>query len=105
MSKDETLSSLTVYDSGCVLKIILISILSLWRTNMPEYRGDIESCVVLLKGMEQIGFCKTVVAELPAHLDELGICESVGDEELGGEGYEIPEQFVDFETWVTFLFI
>jgi len=72
MAKDQSLSSLVTFDCVCALKIVFMLLLVISKNDLPEYRADIEVCVSLLEGMEQIGFCKTVVDELPSRLAGLG---------------------------------
>jgi len=73
MEQDHTLSSLVTFDATCVLKVVMVLVLALFNTNLEEYRRDIETCVSLLQGMEQVGFCQTATQELPIRLKELGI--------------------------------
>eukprot|EP00918_Siedleckia_nematoides_P055437 GHVU01120931.1.p1 GENE.GHVU01120931.1~~GHVU01120931.1.p1 ORF type:complete len:659 (-),score=33.39 GHVU01120931.1:414-2390(-) len=109
MSEEGILSSLTVHDSGWILKVVIISLLSFRRTKNQQFRSDIETCKGILAGMEHIGFCKNVIDELPAQLDALGITSipMQSDEEDVGSGSAfaapgedvISQQFVDFETY------
>ena len=73
MSTDQSLSSLITFDCTCTLKIIMILILAFVKTDLPEFARDIDFCLSLLEDMEQIGFCKSVVFDLPVRLAELGI--------------------------------
>lgn len=82
MSQDGTLSSLVTFDATCILKVIMIMILALMKTNLQKYWLNIEVCLSLLQGMEQIGFCKTVVPELYTRFNELGIMQGPQEGEV-----------------------
>jgi aldehyde dehydrogenase (NAD+) len=77
MGDDGTLSSLTAFDSTCVLRLIMIFILAYAHTRLPQYNAHIEKLVELVRGMEQIGFTKMVAEETPGRLADLGIPEQV----------------------------
>lgn len=79
MGTDGVLSSLVTFDSTCILKVAMIMILALVKTGQQKYRGEIETCLSLLRDMEQIGFCKAVLAELPERLHDLGIMRKEND--------------------------
>ena len=89
MSIDRTLSSLVTFDSTCLLKVIMIKILALFRTSSQQFQSDIEVCFSLLKSMEQVGFCKTVVQELPSRFEELGIMQNLCGSESMNEASNI----------------
>jgi hypothetical protein len=63
----------------------MIKILALFRTSSQQFQSDIEVCFSLLKGMEQVGFCKTVVQELPSRFEELGIMQNLCGSESTNE--------------------
>jgi hypothetical protein len=73
MADDGTLSSLTAYDSTCILRLIMIFILAYAHTRTRQYSNHIETCMRLARGMEQIGFTKMVAEETPGRLADLGI--------------------------------
>jgi hypothetical protein len=73
MAEDDTLSSLTAFDSTCILRLIMIFILAYAHTRTPQYSNHIETCMQLAQGMEQIGFTKMVAEETPGRLADLGI--------------------------------
>lgn len=75
MAVDGKISSLTAYDSTCILRLIMIFILAYAHTRTPQYSTHIESLMTLTKGMEQIGFTKMVTEETPGRLADLGIPE------------------------------
>lgn len=75
MAVDGTLSSLTAFDSTCILRLIMIFILAYAHTRTPQYSNHIETLMALTKGMEQIGFTKMVAVETPGRLADLGIPE------------------------------
>ena len=75
MAADGTLSSLTAFDSTCILRLIMIFILAYAHTRTPQYSSHIETLMALSKGMEQIGFTKMVTEETPGRLGDLGIPE------------------------------
>jgi hypothetical protein len=72
MSMDQSLSSLVTFDCVCTLKVIMILALGLARSDTQELRRDVELCVSVLENMEQVGFCSSVVHELPMRLAQLG---------------------------------
>jgi hypothetical protein len=71
MAEDGTLSSLTAFDSTCMLRLIIIFILAWAHTRTPQYSSHIETCMRLARGMEQIGFTKMVTEETPGRLADL----------------------------------
>ncbi|KAI4643448.1 uncharacterized protein J4E88_010472 [Alternaria novae-zelandiae] len=73
MANDGTLSSLTAFDSTCILRLIMIFILAYAHTRTSRYSAHIEKLVELTRGMEQIGFTKMVTEETPLRLADLGI--------------------------------
>jgi hypothetical protein len=75
MAEDATLSSLTAFDSTCILRLVMIFILAYAHTRTPQYSSHIETCMRLTRGMEQIGFAKMVAEETPGRLADLGIPE------------------------------
>lgn len=75
MAADGTLSSLTAFDSTCMLRAIIIFILAYAHTKTSQYSDHIETCLRLARGMEQIGFTKMVTEETPGRLADLGIPE------------------------------
>jgi hypothetical protein len=75
MADDGTLSSLTAFDSTCILRLIMIFILAYAHTRRQEYSAHIEKLIALTRGMEQIGFTKMVTEETPGRLADLGIPE------------------------------
>ncbi|ORY17943.1 aldehyde dehydrogenase [Clohesyomyces aquaticus] len=75
MANDNTLSSLTAFDSTCILRAIMIFILAYAHTKLQCYRSNIETGLMLLRRMEQVGFCKIVAEETPVRLADLGISE------------------------------
>jgi hypothetical protein len=75
MAEDGTLSSLTAFDSTCILRVIIIFILAYAHTRTSQYSRHIETCMRLTRGMEQIGFTKMVTEETPGRLADLGISE------------------------------
>ncbi|KAH5036335.1 hypothetical protein HBI62_036200 [Parastagonospora nodorum] len=77
MSDDATLSSLTAFDSTCILRLIVIFLLSYAHTRTPQYSNHIVTCMRLIRGMEQIGFTKMVTEETPGRLVDCGVPETV----------------------------
>lgn len=73
MAADGTLSSLTAFDSTCILRLVMISLLAYAHTRAHQYRSHIETCIALCRGMEQIAFTKMVTEETPMRLADLGI--------------------------------
>ncbi|KAF2198128.1 hypothetical protein GQ43DRAFT_474818 [Delitschia confertaspora ATCC 74209] len=79
MAADATLSSLTAFDSTCILRVVMIFILAYARTHLCQYQTHLEKCVQLFRGMEQVGFAKIVAEETPIRLADLGVLKE-GDE-------------------------
>jgi aldehyde dehydrogenase (NAD+) len=77
MAAEGTSSSLTAFDSTCILRIIIIFILAYAHTRTPQYRIHIDTCTRLCRKLEQIGFAKMVTEETPGRLAELGIFDDV----------------------------
>ena len=75
MAANGTLSSLTAFDSTCILRLVIIFILAYAHTRTLHYSTHIETLMKLCKGMEQIGFTKMVAEETPGRLAGLGIPE------------------------------
>lgn len=79
MASDNTLSSLTAFDSTCLLRLIMVFILAFAHTKQPQYRTHIETTLSLIKSLEQIGFSKMVAEETPLRLADLGILAAPRD--------------------------
>ncbi|KAL7777251.1 hypothetical protein CFE70_007674 [Pyrenophora teres f. teres 0-1] len=77
MADDGVLSSLTAFDSTCILRLLMVFVLAYAHTRTPQYNANIEKLVSIIRGMEQIGFTKMVAEETPMRLAELGIPERV----------------------------
>lgn len=75
MAGNGTLSSLTAYDSTCILRLIMIFILAYAHTRSRQYSDHIEKLIAISQGMEQVGFTKMVAEETPGRLADLGIPE------------------------------
>ena len=75
MATENTLSSLTAFDSTCILRLVMIFILAYAHTKLHQYRSSIEAAIALLRGMQQIGFCQMVTEETPMRLADLGISD------------------------------
>lgn len=73
MATNNTMSSLTAFDSTCLLRSVMVFILAFAHTKMPQYRTHIETSISLMKSLEQIGFSKMVAEETPLRLADLGI--------------------------------
>ncbi|KAH9883016.1 hypothetical protein J1614_000383 [Plenodomus biglobosus] len=75
MAANGTLSSLTAFDSTCILRLIMVFVLAYAHTRNRQYSHHIEKLIALCRGMEQIGFAKMVAEETPGRLADLGIPE------------------------------
>jgi len=82
MSTDQSISSLITFDCVCTLKVIMILALGLAKSESQELRRDIEACVSMLENMEQVGFCRSVVQELPTRLAQLGFKSESNDTDV-----------------------
>lgn len=87
MAADGTLSSLTAFDSTCILRLVIIFILAYAHTRLTQYSNHIETCMKLTRGMEQIGFTKMVAEETPGRLADLGLPEEPQDLNGNGNGH------------------
>jgi aldehyde dehydrogenase (NAD+) len=95
MASDGTLSSLTAFDSTCILRLIMIFILAYAHTRTSRYSTHIEKLVELSRGMEQIGFTKMVTEETPLRLAELGITGQAQQDNNNGNGDSGPVHLDD----------
>jgi aldehyde dehydrogenase (NAD+) len=82
MASDNVLSSITAFDSTCILRIIMIFILAFGHTKNQHYRTNIEDTLALLTRMHHVGFCKMVAEETPMRLVELGVLRPANDAEV-----------------------
>jgi len=82
MSTDQSISSLITFDCVCTLKVIMILALGLAKSESQDLRRDIGACVSMLENMEQVGFCRSVVQELPTRLAQLGIKSESNDTDV-----------------------
>jgi len=82
MSAEQIISSLITFDCVCTLKIIMILALGLAKSDSQELRRDVQFCVSILENMEQVGFCKSVVRELPTRLVQLGVKTEQNEEDV-----------------------
>jgi len=73
MEAKVTISSLTAFDSTCILRLTMIFVLAYAHTRNHQYSNHIEHLAAICRGMEQIGFTKMVVEETPSRLADLGI--------------------------------
>jgi hypothetical protein len=91
MRAEGSSSSLTAFDSTCILRIVMIFILAYAHTRTPLYRTHIETCMEMCQGLEQIGFTKMVTEETPGRLVELGI---LNDVKASAEGVVLDEEIM-----------
>jgi aldehyde dehydrogenase (NAD+) len=82
MSTDQSISSLITFDCVCTLKVVMILALGLAKSESQDLRRDIEACVSMLENMEQVGFCRSVVQELPTRLAQLGFKSELNDTDV-----------------------
>ncbi|KAF2676268.1 aldehyde dehydrogenase-like protein [Lentithecium fluviatile CBS 122367] len=94
MAEDNTLSSLTAFDSTCFLRLVMIFILAYAHTKLPQYRTHIETSINLLRGMEQVGFCKMVTEETPLRLADLGITFTTVDSKDTNTGVLLDDDLI-----------
>ncbi|KAL5121545.1 hypothetical protein ACEQ8H_000617 [Pleosporales sp. CAS-2024a] len=104
MAHDGTLSSLTAFDSTCILRLTIILILTYAHTRNSQYSNHIDTCMRLARGMEQIGFSKMVAEETPGRLADLGIPQrwqmAKGDGDMQGD-VQLDDQLIAqlWESW------
>jgi hypothetical protein len=94
MANDNSLSSLTAFDSTCFLRIVMIFILAYAHTKLPQYRTHMETSINLLRGMEQVGFCKMVTEETPLRLSDLGITFTSVDSKDTNTGVLLDDELI-----------
>jgi hypothetical protein len=82
MRTDQSISSLMTFDCVCTLKVIMILALGLAKSESQDIRRDLQSCVSILENMEQVGFCRSVVQELPTRLTQLGVKSESNETDL-----------------------
>lgn len=103
MSKDQSISSLVTFDCVCTLKVIMILVLGLAKSESQEVRRDIEACISILENMEQVGFCRSVVQELPTRLVQLGFKSESNEIDLKvdlGQQATISNLWPEFDPYV-----
>ncbi|KAH6642404.1 fungal-specific transcription factor domain-containing protein [Boeremia exigua] len=71
MIRDRTISSLTTFDSTTVLRCITIFMCAFVYYQTPDIKQDANDCMDIAKSMEQLGFARMIVAEVPLHLKNL----------------------------------
>ena len=91
MAMENTLSSLTAFDSTCLLRLVMIFILAYAHTKQQCYRSSIESGIAVLQGMQQVGFCQMVTEETPLRLVDLGI---INGSEASNSGALLDDDFI-----------
>jgi hypothetical protein len=60
----------------------MILALGLAKSESQDIRRDLQSCVSILENMEQVGFCRSVVQELPTRLTQLGVKSESNETDL-----------------------
>ena len=60
----------------------MILALGLAKSESQDIRRDLQSCVSILENMEQVGFCRSVVQELPTRLTQLGVKSESNEKDL-----------------------
>lgn len=73
MLRDRTISSLTTFDSTTVLRCITIFMCAFGYYQTSDFKRDANDCVEIARNMEQIGFARMIVAEMPLHIQSLGM--------------------------------
>lgn len=85
MVEDQTISSLTTFDSTAILRCITIFMCAFGYYRVPDPRQDANErmaiaeqmkkyandCVDIARQMEQLGFARMIVQETPIHLEAL----------------------------------
>ncbi|KAH7002491.1 hypothetical protein EDB80DRAFT_580087 [Ilyonectria destructans] len=70
------LTSLVVFDCGCILEDMQVFLLALVASDPPTHKLNAEACLHTLQGMEQIFWTKHALPEVTAQLEEYGILNS-----------------------------
>lgn len=87
MAQDQTLSSLTTFDSTAILRCVTIFMCAFGYYRVSDSRQNAQErmavaeqmktyandCVDIARQMEQIGFARMIVQETPIHLEALGM--------------------------------
>ncbi|KAJ4336462.1 hypothetical protein N0V95_008602 [Ascochyta clinopodiicola] len=73
MVQDQTISSLTTFDSTTVLRCVTIFMCAFGYFQKVGHKKDANDCLIIAKNMEQTGFARMIVMETPMHLRNLGM--------------------------------
>lgn len=76
MMEYKNLSSLVLFDSGCIQELVQILTLSKYKWNATSCQENIETCLKAIRSMEPVGWCSKILPEIEALVNE-----SVGVEE------------------------
>lgn len=106
MLEYKNLSSLVLFDSGCIQELVQILILAKYKWNAVSCRENVECCLTAIRSMEPIGWCEKILPEIVALVGESGILYEVQQPQAetetetethdinGGRG-QINENFLD----------
>lgn len=73
MIQDQTISSLTTFDSTALLRCITICMCAFGYYKTFELKQLADDCMKIAQSMERIGFAKMISQETPQHIEALGM--------------------------------
>ncbi|KAK2810967.1 hypothetical protein FQN50_002559 [Emmonsiellopsis sp. PD_5] len=85
MMECNCLSSLLLFDSGCIQELVHILVLAIRKRNLAYCREKLAFCVQAIGSMERIGWCEKIFPEIMALVDE---SDALIQEQIGGEHAE-----------------
>ncbi|KAK2794392.1 hypothetical protein FQN51_000834 [Onygenales sp. PD_10] len=89
MMECNCLSSLLLFDSGCIQELVHILVLAIHKRNLAYCREKLAFCVQAIGSMERIGWCEKIFPEIMALVDESA---ALIQEQFGGEPAEAQAQ-------------
>ncbi|KAK2788864.1 hypothetical protein FQN53_003052 [Emmonsiellopsis sp. PD_33] len=89
MMECNCLSSLLLFDSGCIQELVHILVLAIHKRNLAYCREKLAFCVQAIGSMERIGWCEKIFPEIMALVDESA---ALIQEQFGSEPAEAQAQ-------------
>ncbi|EXJ73951.1 uncharacterized protein A1O5_02245 [Cladophialophora psammophila CBS 110553] len=62
--EDRNLSSLMLFDSGCIQELVQVFLLAEEKVGRGTYRTNLEFCLRAMRAMEAVGWCKRILPDL-----------------------------------------
>ncbi|PGH15929.1 hypothetical protein AJ79_02096 [Helicocarpus griseus UAMH5409] len=73
MMQTKCLSSLLLFDSGCIQELVQTLVLAIYKRSPSACREKLEFCVTAIRSMDQVGWCEKILPEILALVDESGV--------------------------------